>query len=352
MGGNPDRDGSMTLTSHGEGSETPGAKRAVPKPRLVHKPQEERKAQPVKCPPLKRKVGDSGLEAEEGDVKQVRRSKHRPRKRLRRGPRLRAAFLPRLPHAPAPQNAAAASPADVASVEEAGTSTPHHHRPAPVPAPGPYNHNPYMPPSHRCANTQATYPFLPPPLRPLGPSFPRRLFPTLHSHPRSPPNSNPRPRPAHLEASIQLVRDVMSLSSILEMGVERDKVRLRDGKWVNFVLPGTVKSDVPDPVPQHQLPPPPPLPHSYPGQYGGPPGYGGEFYPPPQQGPGMHMGGMGPPPGMEGYHYIPPPPHHLHGGPPPAPPGHPGHEFMPMGMMGPPQHIRWGGYEEQGQGQQ
>ncbi|KIJ39091.1 hypothetical protein M422DRAFT_258246, partial [Sphaerobolus stellatus SS14] len=156
------------------------------------------------------------------------------------------------------------------------------------------------------------------------------------------------------EASIQLVRDVKSLSSILEMDVEHDKVRLRDGKWVSFVLPGTVESDVPDPVPQHQLPPPPPPPHSYPEQYGGPPGYEGEFYPPPQQGQGMHMGGMGPPPGMEGYHHMPPPPppHHLHGGPPPAPPGHPGHEFMPMGMMGPPQHMHWGGYEGQGQGQQ
>ncbi|KIJ39079.1 hypothetical protein M422DRAFT_781191 [Sphaerobolus stellatus SS14] len=151
----------------------------------------------------------------------------------------------------------------------------------------------------------AAYPSLLPPHRPLGPSFPSTAIPVAgSSQPSTPTLAAPQipipiPAPPISEASIQLVRDVMSLSSILEMDVERDKVRLRDGKWVNFMLPGTVESDVPDSVPQHQLPPPPLPPHSYPGQYGGPPGYGGEFYPPPQQGPGMHMGGMGPPPGME-----------------------------------------------------
>lgn len=55
-------------------------------------------------------------------------------------------------------------------------------------------------------------------------------------------------RVRQLTYDINLVRDVMGLSMLVE--VHGDKVRLRDRQWLPFILPDAPPSDVPEPMEQ------------------------------------------------------------------------------------------------------
>lgn len=151
-----------------------------------------------------------------------------------------------------------------------------------------------------------------------------------------------------------LIREVLQLSALVEVEVEKEKVRLAGGRWRQYVLPDAGESD----VLEREMGGGAEAGEGYDGGAAGMYGYQPQGMPPPPppgQLEGMYAAYPGPPPPHH-HHHHPPPPHHHH------PHAHQAgfvqqQQLMPYGMVphagGPYGGPGYGGmYGGQGQGRE